>query len=232
MIPFVHHQADAAWQLAVDEYMLDNQYSCGALRMYQWDNHSFTFGYNLSYWRTVKKLGPVFGHPIRRLTGGGLVNHQYDYTFSIVIPRSHPFYHFTAMKSYQSIHMLIQEILKIFGVSTTMCPCSQCDGTRLPQTSVDYCFKNPVAFDLVREKSIFQKVLGSAQKRTRKALLFQGTLNKKALPEVDWCFWEKLFLQTFSQEFSIDSSLQPLPSDEILKNYLLKYRSNQWNQKR
>lgn len=232
MIAFAHHRADATWQLAVDEYLLETQSNEGALRTYQWDKTSITFGYNLSYQEVVNCLGSVPRSPIRRLTAGGLVNHQNDYTFSIVIPKKNPFYDLTAKQSYQSIHRTIQAILKNLGVETILHPCVHCEDPRPSEASVNSCFENPVAFDLVRQGSIYQKVLGSAQKRTRKALLLQGTLDKKALPEVDWGIFEKRFLRTFSQKFSVELALQPLPGEEFLKQFLLKYRSNQWNQKR
>ena len=232
MIGFAHNQADAFRQLAMDEYLLETQFRYGALRTYQWDSQSVTFGYNLSYQTVVNQLGCTAESPVRRLTAGGLVNHKNDYTFSVVIPNKHPFYKLPARQTYQKLHGFIQEILTSFGVRTVLYPCSQCGAPRSSERLVNFCFKNPVPFDLVLEGPCFQKVLGSAQKRTRKALLFQGTIDKKALPEVNWDRFEKLLFQKFSQKFLIDRPLQPLPCEEILKTYLEKYHSSHWNQKR
>src|SRR5688500_16208358 len=93
-----------SWNMALDEALLDHAFAIGApvLRLYSWSEPAATFGYSQHYrdiaeWTALRPL-------IRRATGGGLVPHDADWTYSLVFPPAHPWYQLRAEESYKRVH--------------------------------------------------------------------------------------------------------------------------------
>ena len=97
----------AAENMATD-FMLLQRYpreDVARYRHYGWRSPSFTFGYSQKIAFVRGQLPP--GETIdlcRRPTGGGIVDHRDDWTYSLVIPRGHPFEEARATLSYRAIH--------------------------------------------------------------------------------------------------------------------------------
>jgi lipoate-protein ligase A len=60
---------------------------------------------------------------VRRTTGGGLVPHDLDWTYSVAMPPDHPWYELRASESYERVHRWIQSALALRGVVTELAPC-------------------------------------------------------------------------------------------------------------
>src|SRR5204862_2694280 len=94
----------AAWNMACDEVLLNavSQLQRPVLRFYGWTEPAATFGYSQKYTDIAQwtKLRPL----IRRPTGGGLVPHDADWTYTLVFPENHPWYSLSAVESYERIH--------------------------------------------------------------------------------------------------------------------------------
>ncbi|MBM3845979.1 MAG: hypothetical protein FJ405_06815, partial [Verrucomicrobia bacterium] len=103
---------------------------------------------------------------VRRCTGGGLVRHDSDWTYSLAIPATHAWYRLPAEVSYKILHQWIQRSLHRIGVSTQLSPCC---AKAIPGA----CFAGPEKFDLTLED---RKIAGAAQRRSREGLLIQGSL--------------------------------------------------------
>ena len=75
-----------AWNMAADEALLQNAPATGTplLRCYAWDRPAVSIGY-------VQRLdaAPEGFAAVRRPTGGGIVYHDYDFTFSVAFPMGH-----------------------------------------------------------------------------------------------------------------------------------------------
>jgi len=85
----VESEALDVWgQLALDEWFLDRGGGDVFLRFHSWTGGpAATFGYARSHAGTVAELPPhLRANCARRLTGGGLVRHGADVTFSCVFP--------------------------------------------------------------------------------------------------------------------------------------------------
>ncbi len=164
---------DTYGQMAVDELLVSNFAPC--IRFFNWDTRpQATFGYIQKISQAeieLKKLG--INKFTRRMTGGGLVLHKDDLTFSLVFDlpsRVQPNLIYTAL------HGAIQEELKDAGFLASVYA-GQSDYR--PQTSggqVQNCFTNPVADDLMQDG---KKVLGGALRRFDKRVLYQGSLQVK-----------------------------------------------------
>ena len=103
---------------------------------------------------------------VRRYTGGGLVDHAHDITYTIVLPRAHPWMELSAPDSYCQIHRGVQSVLEACGIVSELTPAAQA-------VESEACFQKAVRYDIVAGPS---KLSGAAQRRTREGMLHQGSI--------------------------------------------------------
>ena len=155
---------DGPMQMAVDEALLRHA-PRAALRFYRWTRPQLTFGYFGSYCEVRKK------HPAlpatRRWTGGGIVLHGGDLTFSLALPAGHPAVRLKGAEFYCAIHGAIAAALGQCGIFTRL-------ATVLEQQTGVECFRAPVAGDVL---SGTRKLAGGAIRRTREGILYQGSVH-------------------------------------------------------
>ncbi len=165
--------------MAVDEALLEASAALGSpiLRTYGWTLPAATFGY-FQHHAEIEALTPL--RPlIRRPTGGGLVPHDADWTYSVVVPPCHDRYRVSAETSYRLQHEWLQSGFTAVGVATELAPC--CDSRGPGQ-----CFIGAEKHDLLHRGF---KIAGAAQRRNRLGLLIQGSVQPKGL-EVSRSSWE------------------------------------------
>lgn len=173
-----NHQP-AALNMAVDEALLTSasQHGAPVLRFYGWSEAAATFGY-AQRWSEVEQWTPL--RPlIRRPTGGGVVEHDADWTYSVVIPPRHAWYALSAVESYRQMHEWIQAAFRLLGASTELAP-------RCRTEAPGRCFVGAEKFDLVVDG---RKIAGAAQRRNRLGLLIQGSVQPRGIraSRADWC---------------------------------------------
>ncbi len=156
----------AAENMALDEALLEAaaRLRRPLLRFYGWTESAATFGYFQRYsavagWTSLRPL-------IRRPTGGGLVPHARDWTYSLIVPSAHEWYALTAADSYQRMHEWIQSAFAALGVDVALAPGAD-------RASSGQCFVSPEKSDLVWKG---RKIAGAAQRRRRDGLLIQGSV--------------------------------------------------------
>jgi lipoate-protein ligase A len=159
----------AALNMAVDEALLETSPS-PSLRFYRWQGPALSFGYFGSYEEVADQHSDR--EIVRRWTGGGVVSHGEDLTYSIVIPASHPFFARSALAIYSALHDAIREALTENGIGATLAHSVS------PKVSED-CFANAVRADVISEG---RKIAGAAHRRSRLGLLHQGSIQKAKLP--------------------------------------------------
>jgi hypothetical protein len=96
--------ADAPRNMALDEALLENmpRLQNPVLRFYSWTDPAASFGYFQKF-REVEKLTHL--RPlVRRPTGGGIVPHDADWTYSLTFPTNHEWYGLKAVGSYRGVH--------------------------------------------------------------------------------------------------------------------------------
>ncbi len=150
---------DAALNMAIDETLLRAAMS-PTLRIYHWARPAVSFGY-FGKWADVEPAWPD-REIVRRWTGGGVVPHGEDFTYSLIVPRAHPFFAVGPRESYRVIHECVARALG--GASLASSPSSQISTA---------CFENPVMHDVVLAD---RKVAGAAQRRSKIGLLHQGSV--------------------------------------------------------
>ena len=162
----------------MDEALLEAAPVLGqpVLRFYGWKEPAATFGYFQKYAEVEQMtlLRPL----VRRATGGGLVPHDADWTYSVAFPPTAAWYGLKAVESYQRIHEWVRAAFLKLGVVTEL---SDCCRKALP----GQCFAGYEKFDVLWQG---QKVAGAAQRRTRDGLLIQGSVQPPPIKisRADW----------------------------------------------
>jgi len=164
--------------MALDEALLEAmpRLAKPALRFYGWIEPAASFGYFQKFAEVERatRLRPL----VRRPTGGGLVPHDADWTYSLAFPTSHEWYALKAQASYRRVHEWVQAAFARLDVATELAPHSG-------KTGPGQCFAGHEKSDLLWRG---QKVAGAAQRRTRSGLLIQGSVQPPplALAKADW----------------------------------------------
>lgn len=155
----------AALNMAIDEVLL-RLVEKPVLRVYRWARPALSFGYFVK----LAEVEPLAARRelVRRWTGGGVVPHGDDFTFSLIVPREHPVGRLSAPESYREIHAVVAAALG--GAELAVADA--------PETS-NACFENPRQSDVLMSGT---KVAGGAQRRSAKGLLHQGSLRVPGLP--------------------------------------------------
>jgi lipoate-protein ligase A len=163
--------------MAVDQAWLE-QSKIPVLRVYTWDQPTVTLGYAQS----LPKLQDALpGWPVvRRWTGGGVVLHQGDYTYSVIVPPADPWSETTALESYRRIHGSLAEALSHNGHPGCRLALQE-DVIEAP-----FCFVAPAVHDVIRGPV---KVAGAGQRRGKLGLLHQGSIQQVILTPDFWPQW-------------------------------------------
>ncbi len=164
------HPRDAAMNMALDETLLAHARS-PMLRVYRWRHPSVSFGY-FEKWATVAARR-FARDAVRRWTGGGVVLHGADFTYTLLVPAHSAFLKMRAVETYRAIHERVASALAGCGLPVSM----TAGGT---ESSSRACFENAVTHDVLLDG---QKIAGAAQRRTRRGLLHQGSVQNVLLPE-------------------------------------------------
>lgn len=156
--------------MAIDELLLRSARSA-ILRFYRWTEPAVSFGY-FGQWQEAQQFAgdrPI----VRRWTGGGIVPHGADLTYSIMIGRDEMACSLSSRTIYERIHKIIGDRLRLLGVDARLVT------TAIPKVSAS-CFANPVVADVMEGD---RKIAGAAHRKTRSGLLHQGSIQRGDLDE-------------------------------------------------
>ena len=209
----VSGRSDPAYNMALDEALLENAATLGkpVLRFYDWTKPCATFGYSqkINQIEAATKLRPL----IRRCTGGGLVPHDNDWTYSLSFPPNHEWTQLAATESYRRTHALLQTAFNAIGIETTLADCC-----RRPKPGE--CFEGHEIHDLLWNG---KKISGAAQRRNRSGLLIQGSVQPPAAwPQKNW-------KNALAGDCDLLDTLPEAQANELAK---AKYSMNKHNRKR
>lgn len=226
--------AGAAENMAIDFLMLQRYPADGDIRFrhYGWHRPAFTFGYSQKI-AFVRAQLPAGERPelCRRPTGGGVVDHRFDWTYALVIPRGHPTYDARAVESYRVVHSCLADALKRAGAQVTLK--ERCEPeTENAACAPGICFVRPELYDVV-DAATGQKVSGAAQKRNKHGLLFQGSVSRAALKSgLDFFFLETQFAQVLARALQCEITEPGWPDfpEEETSQLVEHYSSSEWNE--
>jgi lipoate-protein ligase A len=158
--------ASAAFNMALDEALLHTAAKRGRplLRVYSWARPSVSVGYFQKFPALLAESHEV----VRRQTGGGVVYHVEDTTYTVVVPPAHALYAMKTADAYRALHKAVAATFK-------SSPALHDAQLRSPQGQYE-CFQRPVHGDVVIDG---RKLAGGAQRRTRSGMLHQGSIAAK-----------------------------------------------------
>ena len=167
-----------AFNMALDEALLEAmpRLQKPVLRFYGWTEPAATFGYFQKYADVERAtlLRPL----IRRPTGGGIVPHDADWTYSLACPPDHEWHSLQAEESYRRVHEWIRAAFAKLKVDAELAPACK-------KSMPGECFVGHVKFDLLWQG---KKIAGAAQRRNKSGLLIQGSVQPPpiSLGRTDW----------------------------------------------
>jgi lipoate-protein ligase A len=216
----------AAMNMAIDEALLD-QATLPSLRFFRWQSPALSFGY-FGRFRDVAAFASA-RDLVRRWTGGGIVFHGNDLTYSIIIPGNDAAFAESSMSIYEKIHHALCRVLNANGeravVAGGVDPGRGEFSRGAAVTAVSYgCFANPVRADVMIDG---RKIAGAAQRRTHSGLLHQGSIQGVEL--------ENGLAKRFAQELSANCSECEIDGKVLNRARELaqcKYGTDAWLRKR
>ncbi len=211
-----------AFNMAVDQALLDcaSILPAPVLRIYRWERPAVSFGRSQLRPSEI----PSDHEYVRRPTGGGVVWHGQDLTYSLIIPAEHAMAKMEIPESYRLIHSAIGKQLGTeFHLKSER------------STGVDLrrmrCFESPTRHDILGSDG--SKYAGAAQYRGKVGTLTQGSVRLEATGG-DWEFLRNAIIRAFSK-FSPAGFSEWKPSGDIIaKAHALaekQFATEAWNNK-
>ncbi len=213
-----------AANMALDQVLLETIGDTPILRVYAWSQPTVSFG----YFHSLQDAQECFPSEMdgslrymRRWTGGGVVDHRVDVTYTLIIPRSSNVARVRGAESYRMIHQALARALVEMGQSVQLESQSGDGGLG--------CFTNPVLYDL--SDLTGSKIAGAGQRRSRHGLLHQGSI----IPSLDNVFVRKRLPDLLGGYLSEDSYFfqpEPMILDQAHSVAASRYGSSLWINKR
>ncbi len=141
------------------------------LRLYQWDPPTISLGYFQPFAQYEALAPPAGTLPVvRRLTGGGAILHDLELTYSLTLPADHALLSDGPNRLYELAHDAVIACLRTLDVEATRDGETDDSG---PTRGPFFCFARRHHFDVLINND---KVAGSAQRRTKEAILQHGSI--------------------------------------------------------
>ncbi len=204
--------------MAVDEWLLETV-SSPVLRVYGWEGEWASIGYFGKI--SEARLAFPSASLVRRWTGGGMVDHREDWTYSLVLPADEMLARVRGAESYRVIHEKLMQTLEKEG---GRCRMSEGDSA----TGSASCFENPVGFDLIDQAG--RKLAGAGQRRSRRGLLHQGSVSLRECPGGGVVGRSEFFADLLARRCS-DFSVR-IDTEEVCRKAIERYSSASWMNRR
>lgn len=155
--------------MAIDESLLKNfkENDLPIIRFYTWEEDSITIGISqdaLKYDFFDNKKNNI----AKRITGGGVLFHGHDLSYSLVIPTSY-LSGLSIKESYEKICTFLLTFYKKLNLNV----CYAKDDENITLSKSEFCQVGFEAYDLLIDG---KKIGGNAQRRTKKAIFQHGSI--------------------------------------------------------
>ncbi len=218
----------SALNMALDELLLAKSERLDGrilLRLYGWDRPSISIGYTQHYSSVSDESGKY--SIVRRPTGGGIVFHDRDLTYTVVVPAGHDIEALDRIESYHVFHRAVLLAMKKFGLEGRLAS----DAPVVQDRAVMRCFVTPTKYDVLCGN---RKMAGAAQRRTKKGILHQGSISLE-VSEGDRAALAAALASGFEREFNIKFQDFTVPDgflDEAALLAFAKFATDGWNKSR
>lgn len=202
----VHGPAPAAWNMAVDEALLDRGPAGWTLRFYRWRRPTLSLGYAqplaAADHQRARRLGVGI---VRRPTGGRAVVHADELTYALAAPSDSGALSGGVATSYRRISAGLQAGLRLLGATVDVAR----SGVAPSPVGKGACFSARTRYEISVGG---RKLVGSAQRRREGRLLQHGSL---LLGAPDAALWSTLgdgFEEAIRSSAWLDELLPSRPS--------------------
>ena len=143
------------------------------LHLYDWETDAATYGYFIEpesflNMESVKKQKLDLA---KRPTGGGIIFHNCDLAFSVLVPSRSPWFSNHPLDNYVFINQrVIWALEQMSGISPELLPT---EPTPLDPNCSHFCMAKPTKYDVMIQG---KKIGGAAQRKTRDGFLHQGSI--------------------------------------------------------
>jgi lipoyl(octanoyl) transferase len=171
---FIHPPYNGAWNMAVDEAILESVSSkvqLPTLRLYDWSPYTLSLGHAQPV--SDVNIAALKEHNwtlVRRPTGGRAILHADEMTYSVCAPIDDPSISGGVLESYQKISNALIMALKIIGINADSKPKNSIDSHLLHDP---VCFQFPSDYEITFQE---KKLIGSAQARKKNGVLQHGAI--------------------------------------------------------
>lgn len=160
--------------MARDEALLhavEQGHAGPTLRLYRWEPPTISLGYFQCYADYEALPEPAGELPVvRRLTGGGAILHDLELTYSLTLPLDHPVLADGPNHLYELAH---DAVIAVLGELTLPAHREGFTDDSGPRRGPFFCFARRHRLDVLVGAD---KIAGSAQRRTRSAVLQHGSI--------------------------------------------------------
>lgn len=159
--------------MSIDRDLLASLEETPLLRFYGWRSPGITYGHFIKpeKFLNLDEIHCSGWELARRPTGGGIIFHLWDFTFSFLLPASHPSFSHNTLNNYALVNSMVadslEELIDIKKISLLQAVKANA-GTEY------FCMAQPTIYDLIING---KKVGGAAQRKTKKGFLHQGSLS-------------------------------------------------------
>lgn len=168
-------QKSAEENMRFDAELLENakDFFNPVLHFYEWKSPSATYGYfaNPATLLFLDQIGPL--ELAKRPTGGGVIFHNWDFAFSILVPTSSALYSVNTLNNYALINAVVLSSIESFLGNSTSFYLTPQDGASLVKDCKHFCMANPTQYDVMLKN---KKIAGAAQRKTKNGFLHQGSI--------------------------------------------------------
>jgi lipoate-protein ligase A len=165
----------AAENMARDEYLFNrcHEKKMGFFRLYSWKNPSFSFGVSQKITKAIDvdfiNHNSINCSYVRRITGGKTVLHHQEITYAVISSEDIFYKDNDLHRSYMLISTILMNAFHALGLQAYL---STGSPSHLSKSN-NPCFSFPTPHELEIQG---KKIVGSAQKRDKQALLQHGSI--------------------------------------------------------
>lgn len=170
-----------SWNMAVDEALLmgavelaespEKREPICVVRVYRWSEATLSLGYFQDRADLPADSSAATLPHVRRLSGGGAIVHHHEFTYSLTLSAGHPL-SAEPVDLYAMVHRQLLRWLATFGIHADLRG-KVASKNSVPDVEPFLCFSRGDERDIVLDG---QKIVGSAQRRRRGAILQHGSL--------------------------------------------------------
>ncbi|MFI5336839.1 MAG: biotin/lipoate A/B protein ligase family protein [Opitutales bacterium] len=228
----------AAENMALDFLLLQRypEPAAARFRHYEWRGAACTFGFGqkIEYVRAHLPAAAAFDL-CRRPTGGGVVDHRNDWTYTLVLPRGHTWYEARSTEAYRGVHAALADALGTLGQPAELKKAGEVPdelpADALAKAGPGVCFQKAELYDVINTRT-GAKIAGAAMKRTKHGLLLQGSIEKGSVGPVEWEDFSARFTAALGRALGAEPAPAPWPelNEAEVEGLIEQYSAPEWNE--